>query len=359
MTHDINDFDFVLPKELIAQQPAKERSGSRMLRYKQGQMHHMDFANIVDEISSQDVLVLNRSKVINSKFHLDTHTHKLDSSGNVEIYLQKSQDTDPSEWTAYAKPYKKLKIGDVFGCGDGYIKILDKIDSCDPQLLSKVVVKFDIAISLQDFLEKYGHMPLPPYIKRATGELRDLDNKRYQTIYAQNPGSVAAPTAGLHFTQEIIDKLLNKMVKIVYIDLHVGAGTFLPIKTHDINQHIMHTESYDIDSGAAHALNQAINNRQNIICVGTTSLRAVESAYKDGSIVAGSGETNIFIKPGFQFQVATSLITNFHLPKSTLFVLFCAAVGIEEAKNIYSAAIALRYRFFSYGDCVFVNLGKK
>lgn len=337
----LSDFDFELPKELIAQQPSLKRDHSDLLVISPDtQFIKTKFYNIVDFLQTGDVIVFNNSKVIKAKLVLKKETRQ------IEINFHKKINTHC--WRAFARPAKKLKLGDEFSFDSHKIIIIKKFG------MGEIEIEFRLDnISVFEFLEKYGEIPLPPYIKRDTNQ--PIDEDRYQTVYNNQAGSVAAPTAGLHFTKELLAQIKEKGVQLVYITLHVGAGTFLPVKTEDINNHLMHSESYYVSEEAANAINSAKKNGQRIIAVGTTTIRTLESAAKEGEIRDGEFETSIFIKPGYKFQIADLLVTNFHLPKTTLFMLVCAFAGHKQMREAYNHAIKEKMRFFSYGDAMLLS----
>ncbi len=342
----LSDFDFTLPKILIAQKPSDKRENSDLLVARQNNsLVRNKFYSIINYLEAGDVIVFNDSKVIKAKLILDK------SGKRIELYLNKQ--VEGNRWHGFAKPSKRLKEGDQFDFAGNKITLIKKLG------MGQVEVEFTLQdISVFEFLEKYGEMPLPPYIKREDNF--NEDNTRYQTVYSKKPGAVAAPTAGLHFTEDLLSLIKAKKVEIVFITLHVGAGTFLPIKTEDINRHIMHKEYYEIETITAKIINKAKKDNRRVIAVGSTSLRALESAalqsQVEKQIQKGSAETEIFIKPGFKFQIVDMLITNFHLPKSTLFILICAFAGYQEAQDIYQYAITQKMRFFSYGDAMLLYL---
>jgi len=329
----LSDFDFDLPLELIAQHPAEKRDNSNLLIATQNIVQQTKFYNIIDYLLPGDLIVFNDSKVIKAKLKLNKNGKKID------LYLNKKISDDC--WRGFAKPARKLQEGDQFDFNEHKIIINKKLE------MGEIEVKFP-NISVFDFLEQYGETPLPPYIKRLTAQ--EEDTLRYQTVYNNQPGSVAAPTAGLHFTEELLKKIRDKGVETTFITLHVGAGTFLPVKTEDIDQHKMHSEYYSISQEAASAINKAKKENRRIIAVGTTTLRTLESAAINGPLQVGEFETKIFIRPGFKFQLIDMLITNFHLPKSTLFMLICAFAGYHEMTKLYEYAIQNKMHFFSYGD---------
>ncbi len=339
----LSDFDFTLPTELIAHAPVQKRDNSTLLvaQPEEG-LVQSKFYSIIDYIETSDLLVFNDSKVIKAKLSLDT------GSRRIALYLNKQ--IANNYWHGFARPSKKLHENDKFDFDDHSVVIKKKLG------MGQVEVEFKLNnMTIFDFLEEYGEIPLPPYIK-AEGNLTDND-ERYQTVYSKEHGSVAAPTAGLHFTSELIEKIKAKGVEIAFVTLHVGAGTFLPVKSEDIDQHIMHSEYYYIDNDTANMVNNAKKAGRRVIAVGTTSLRALESAGVGGRIEAGGFETSIFIRPGFKFQIVDMLITNFHLPKSTLFMLVCAFAGYQRIREIYQYAIENKMRFFSYGDVTLLYRG--
>ncbi|UCM93306.1 tRNA preQ1(34) S-adenosylmethionine ribosyltransferase-isomerase QueA [Candidatus Tisiphia endosymbiont of Melanophora roralis] len=336
----LSDFDFTLPTELIAQKPEKKRDESNLLiAAPNNHLVQSKFYDIIDYLCPGDLMVFNDSKVIKAKLLLNKDGKKID------LYLNKPINNNC--WHGFAKPSKRLNEGDQFDFGCNKIIISKKL------VMGQVEVEFFLDnLSVFEFLEKYGEIPLPPYIKRQENLLED--NNRYQTVYSKKLGAVASPTAGLHFSDELLALIKAKNIETAFITLHVGAGTFLPVKTEDIDQHKMHSEYYHIDKKTADIINKAKKESRRIIAVGTTSLRALESSSIDGhgQIQDGEFETTIFIRPGFKFQIVDMLVTNFHLPKSTLFMLVCAFAGYQEITDIYKYAIDKRMRFFSYGDAM-------
>lgn len=339
---DVNDFDYYLPQELIAQTPLEKRSESRMLVVDRhtGALEHKHFYNIVDYLDQNDVLVINNTKVMPSRIY----GKKVDTDATIEILLLKAIDKDVYE--ALVKPARRIKVGTVINFNNLMTgEILAKFDEgiCH--------IKLNYEGIFIEILEKLGEMPLPPYIHEKL-----KDNSRYQTVYAQVLGSAAAPTAGLHFTPEILQAIKDKGVEIVNVTLHVGLGTFRPISVDKVENHKMHSEFFKMDEKAATALNNAKANHKRIIAVGTTSTRTLEAIYtKYNKFVATSEETNIFIYPGYQFKAIDALITNFHLPKSTLIMLVSAFASREIILNSYQEAIKNNYRFFSFGDAMFIK----
>ncbi|MCC8399292.1 MAG: tRNA preQ1(34) S-adenosylmethionine ribosyltransferase-isomerase QueA [Rickettsia endosymbiont of Platyusa sonomae] len=348
----LSDFDFTLPSELIAQNPAKKRDESNLLvAAPNNHLVQTKFHDIIDYLCPGDLMVFNDTKVINAKLLLNK------SGKKIELYLNKA--ISDNYWHGFAKPSKRLVIADQFEFAGNKIIISKKLG------MGQVEVAFALDnISIFEFLEKYGEIPLPPYIKRGErlpkdanleddiGNSEEFDYNRYQTVYSNNPGAVASPTAGLHFSEQLLALVKAKNIETAFITLHVGAGTFLPVKTEDIDQHQMHSEYYHIDKKTEDMINKAKKENRRIIAVGTTTLRALESnaIANNGQITNGGFETAIFIRPGFKFQIVDMLVTNFHLPKSTLFMLVCAFAGYQEITNIYKYAIDQKMRFFSYGD---------
>lgn len=338
-----SDFYFELPKELIAQDPISDRSASRLLLLDKdtGRISHDIFKNIGSYLKKGDCLVLNNTRVIPARL-LGV---KEDTGAHAEIFLLKRREDDI--WEALVKPGRKLRPGARVVFGDGLLKceIMDVVDE------GNRLVKFFYNGIFEEILDKLGEMPLPPYI---THKLKDKD--RYQTVYAKYDGSAAAPTAGLHFTKELLKELEDKGIDIAYVTLHVGLGTFRPVKVDNILEHHMHSEMYMISEEAAQKINRARDNGNRIICVGTTSCRTIESAAdENGRLKAGNGETDIFIYPGYKFRILDCLITNFHLPESTLVMLVSALAGRENVLNAYNEAIKEKYRFFSFGDAMFIS----
>lgn len=336
-----DEFDYYLPEELIAQTPLKDRSSSRMLILdkKTGNIEHHTFKEIVNYLDSNDVLVLNDTKVIPARLF----GQKEDTKANIELLMLKEEGNDI--WQTLCKPARRVKVGTVVSFGDGLLKA--KCIKEDEEGIRYFKMIYD-GIFLE-ILDKLGQMPLPPYIHE---KLEDKD--RYQTVYAKNPGSAAAPTAGLHFTPEILSKLKEKGVTICYVTLHVGLGTFRPVAVEDVTKHKMHSEFYSISADTANTLNEAIKTGKRIVAVGTTSTRTLESAYDNG-FKETSGWTDIFIYPGYKFKAVNAQITNFHLPKSTLIMLVSAFAGKDKIMASYNEAVKEKYRFFSFGDSMFIK----
>lgn len=341
----VSDFDFSLPKELIAKEPANPRDSARLLDVSSGLFADKSISNLVDLLNADDLLVLNNTEVIPA--HIVGYKNALDGA-KIEITLHKM--ISQNVWQVFAKPAKKLKIADVFFVSsDFYGKVLQK---------DGMEVTIEFYCESSDFfsaVDKYGKPPLPPYIERDCGA-KESDVENYQTIYAEHKGAVAAPTAGLHFTDELFEKLEAKGVRKTFVTLHVGAGTFLPVKSEDTQDHKMHSEYCVVSADAANIINETKQKGGRIVCVGTTSLRTLESATDEyGNISEFAAETDIFITPGYKFKIVDCLLTNFHLPKSTLFMLVCAFSGFDVMHKAYKHAIDNGYRFYSYGDACFLS----
>lgn len=338
-----SDFYFDLPEELIAQDPLADRSGSRMLMLDKtdGRIEHHIFKEIVDYLRPGDCLVLNNTKVLPARLS----GRRENTGGAIEVLLLKRKGDDV--WETLVKPGRKAKPGTRILFGDGCLQaeVLDVVEE------GNRLIRFSYEGIFEEVLDRLGEMPLPPYI---THKLQDKN--RYQTVYARYEGSAAAPTAGLHFTEELLQKIADKGVDIAYVTLHVGLGTFRPVKADNILEHHMHAEYYQVTEEAAEKINRAKASGGRVICVGTTSCRTVESAAgDDGTLKAGCGNTEIFIYPGYRFKVLDCLITNFHLPESTLVMLVSALAGREHVLHAYEEAIRLKYRFFSFGDAMFLT----
>lgn len=336
----VSDFDFDLPESAIALHPATPRDSARLLAVSKF-FFDFTFRDLVGLLNTGDILVFNDSRVIPARLF----ARKGDAQ--IELLLHKPQAY--GKWLAFAKPGKKIKIGDVLTIADDFTATAHaKHESGE--------VLFSFSLEGDAFLQAlktHGHMPLPPYIKRADDA---SDAAEYQTVYARHDGSVAAPTAGLHFTDDMLQALTDKGVQLAYVTLHVGAGTFQPVKAEDTDEHVMHSEWASIDAETAARINTARAAGGKVVAVGTTSLRILETvAADDGSLAAFSGETNIFITPGYRFKIVDRLVTNFHLPKSTLFMLVCAFAGSQRMKAAYEHAKASRYRFYSYGDACLLD----
>ena len=337
------DFYYHLPQDLIAQHPSDKREESRLMVLDEvtGKVDHKVFKDIVDYFKQGDCLVLNDTRVIPARLY----GKKADTGGKIEFLLLNRLEDD--KWETLVKPGKKAKIGTKIIFGDGVLKgeIIDNTDS------GGRIIKFYYDGVFEEILDKLGEMPLPPYI---TEKLEDKE--RYQTVYSKNEGSAAAPTAGLHFTQQLLEEIRTKGVEIVYITLHVGLGTFRPVKAESLDDHLMHSEYSEVDQESADAINKIKDNGGKIYSVGTTSTRTLESVADDnGRVKAKSGWTDIFIYPGYKFKIIDRLITNFHLPESTLIMLISALAGKENVLEAYNIAVEERYRFYSLGDGMLIK----
>ena len=338
------DFDFHLPEELIAQTPLEKRDSSRLLIVDRetGQFSDQHFDNIIDQLEPGDALVMNNTRVLPARLY----GTKPETGGHVELLLLKN--TQGDFWEVLAKPAKRLRVGTRVSFGDGRLTatVTEELEH------GGRTVRFDYQGIFLEVLESLGEMPLPPYIHEKLE-----DRERYQTVYAKENGSAAAPTAGLHFTEELLDKIAAKGVKLVYLTLHVGLGTFRPVSVDNLEEHEMHSEFYSLSEEAAETLRQVKASGHRIVAVGTTSIRTLETIGSkfDGQIQADSGWTNIFIKPGYQWKIVDAFSTNFHLPKSTLVMLVSAFAGRQLTLQAYEHAIAERYRFFSFGDAMFIK----
>ena len=338
------NFDFHLPEELIAQTPLEKRDSSRLLIVDRetGQFSDQHFDNIIDQLEPGDALVMNNTRVLPARLY----GTKTETGGHVELLLLKN--TQGDFWEVLAKPAKRLRVGTRVSFGDGRLTatVTEELEH------GGRIVRFDYQGIFLEVLESLGEMPLPPYIHEKLE-----DRERYQTVYAKENGSAAAPTAGLHFTEELLDKIAAKGVKLVYLTLHVGLGTFRPVSVDNLEEHEMHSEFYSLSEEAAETLRQVKESGHRIVAVGTTSIRTLETIGSkfEGQIQADSGWTNIFIKPGYQWKIVDAFSTNFHLPKSTLVMLVSAFAGRQLTLQAYEHAIAERYRFFSFGDAMFIK----
>lgn len=343
MEMKLSDFDYELPEELIAQDPILQRDSSRLLVLdsRTGAMEHRVFHDLPEYLREGDCLVLNDTKVIPARL-MGSREGKNDV---IEVLLLKRCEGDV--WEALVRPGKKLRQGARVSFGDGLLKgeIIDVVEEGNRR------IRFEYEGIFEELLDQLGQMPLPPYIKHVL-----QDKNRYQTVYARHEGSAAAPTAGLHFTPELLEKIQQMGVETAYVTLHVGLGTFRPVKVENVLEHHMHSEFYCIDEENARKINETKARGGRVICVGTTSCRTIEAAYGvHGEIKACSGWTDIFIYPGYQFQVLDGLVTNFHLPESTLLMLVSALAGRENVLHAYEEAVRERYRFFSFGDAMFIK----
>ena len=337
-----SDFYYDLPQELIAQDPLEDRSSSRLLHLNKetGEIEHTNFKHVLDYLNPGDCLVINDTKVIPARLY----GHKADTGAMIEILLLKRKEHDT--WECLVKPGKKARPGAVITFGNGILtgEIIDVVEE------GNRLIRFHYEGIFEEILDQLGEMPLPPYI---THKLKDKN--RYQTVYAKNEGSAAAPTAGLHFTKEILEAAKEKGIKIAHVTLHVGLGTFRPVKVEDVQDHHMHSEFYVVEEDQAKLINDTKKAGGRVISVGTTSCRTLESATDENGILqAKSGWTEIFIYPGYEFKMIDGLITNFHLPESTLLMLVSALAGKEHIMKAYEEAVKERYRFFSFGDAMII-----
>lgn len=340
---DVKDFYFDLPQELIAQDPLEDRASSRLLVLDRstGEVEHRKFRDILEYLNPGDCLVINDTKVIPARLI----GSKEGTDAKIEVLLLKRKENDI--WETLVKPGKKAKPGTVIRFGDGILKgtVVDVVEE------GNRLIQFSYEGIFEEILDQLGQMPLPPYI---THQLKDKN--RYQTVYAKHEGSAAAPTAGLHFTKELLQEIKDRGVKIAHVTLHVGLGTFRPVKVENVLDHHMHSEFYVVEESEAEKINSTKREGGRVICVGTTSCRTIESASdENGVLKAGSGWTDIFIYPGYQFKILDCLITNFHLPESTLVMLVSALAGREHVLAAYEEAVKERYRFFSFGDAMFIE----
>lgn len=343
----LSDFDYELPEELIAQSPAEQRNKSRLLRVDaQGQCHDHQFTDLIQFLKPNDLLVFNNTKVIKARLYGQKET-----GGKVELLVERLLDENRA--LAHIRASKSPKLN---------TKLLFADSQFSAEVVGREDALFELVFSepLLPLLDQYGQTPLPPYITHTPDA---EDDKRYQTVYAKTPGAVAAPTAGLHFDDELLAQLDTMGVKTAFVTLHVGAGTFQPVRTEEIKDHIMHAEWYEVEPSVIEAIEATRAAGGRVIAVGTTSVRALESAAQFGGTIEGmrcpnahQGDTRLFITPGYQFKVVDALITNFHLPQSTLLMLVSALMGLENMKHTYAHAIEQRYRFFSYGDSMFIDI---
>lgn len=335
--YTLSDFDFALPPELIAQAPLPERAASRLLQVAAAGMVDRVFTELPDLLRAGDVLVFNDTRVLNARFY-----GVKQSGGKVEVLVERVLDerTVLAQVRASKSPVQgtRLRLADCFDVGVGE--------------RSREFFVLHFPSDAIELIDRYGQLPLPPYIQHAADA---TDAQRYQTVYAKHPGAVAAPTAGLHFDDALLEKLQQKGVLLTWLTLHVGAGTFQPVRTENLAEHQMHSEWYSLPQATVDVIETAQRNGRDVIAVGTTSLRALESASQTGKLLAGSADTQLFITPGYQFKTVNRLITNFHLPKSTLMMLVSAFAGIDRIRHAYSHAITQRYRFFSYGDAMLLD----
>lgn len=360
----VSEFHYDLPEELIAQQPLPQRDSSRMLRLKRrsGEQQDLCFREFPELLSPGDLVVFNNTRVFPARLFgrrsgsksqplsQRNPASKFFLHGRVEVLLTKQLSAEPNEWECLVRPGRKIGIGEELYFGDH--------DELSAEVIARGAfgerrIRFAPTQIFFNLIEQFGHVPLPPYISR---DDRATDRDRYQTVYARERGSVAAPTAGLHFTSHILSGMKDRGVETAEITLHVGLGTFQPIRVQDVEEHRLHSETYSISSQAAAKINLALDEKRRVIAVGTTTVRTLEfSAKESGRVRASSGEADLFIYPGFEFRVIGALLTNFHLPESTLLMLVCAFGGREHVLAAYQHAVEQRYRFYSYGDCMFVE----
>jgi S-adenosylmethionine:tRNA ribosyltransferase-isomerase len=335
--YTLSDFDFELPSELIAQVPLAERAASRLLKVGESACTDRVFSELPSFLQAGDVLVFNDTKVLNARFY-----GVKESGGKVEVLVERVLDTR----TVLAQV--RASKSPLPGTG---LRLADRFDVRVGERSSEFFVLHFPSDAIE-LIDRYGQLPLPPYIQHAADE---TDAQRYQTVYAKHPGAVAAPTAGLHFDQVLLDQLQQQGVLLTWLTLHVGAGTFQPVRTENLAEHQMHSEWYSLPQATVDVIETAQRQGRSVIAVGTTSMRALESASQTGKLVAGSSDTQLFITPGYQFKTVDRLITNFHLPKSTLMMLVSAFAGVDRIRHAYSHAISQRYRFFSYGDAMLLD----
>lgn len=334
-----DDFDFILPERLIAQHPPAQRGASRLLQVGSSGLKDSQFADLHGLVRENDVLILNDTRVLKARLFGEK-----ESGGKLEVLVERV--LDEHDVLAQVRVSKTPRPGSrLLLAGRLRVGVLGRVGEF-------FHLRFEDAEAVTTLLERHGHLPLPPYITHAAGA---EDESRYQTVFAREPGAVAAPTAGLHFGETMLQALRDKKVNIAYVTLHVGAGTFKPVRVDNIEDHVMHSERYTIPQATLDAINQAKDKSGRVIAVGTTSLRALESSAADGKLCAGSGETCIFITPGFHFKVVDMLLTNFHLPRSTLLMLVCAFGGMNKMLAAYRHAVEQEYRFFSYGDAMLIE----
>ncbi|HAT4123983.1 TPA: tRNA preQ1(34) S-adenosylmethionine ribosyltransferase-isomerase QueA [Clostridium perfringens] len=339
----VSDFYFELPEELIAQYPLEKRDSSRLmvLDKKTGEIEHRKFHDILEYLNEGDTLVLNNTRVLPARLIGE----KEETGGKIEFLLLKRIEGD--KWECLAKPGRKAKVGTVFTFGEGKLKAIVREIGEE----GNRIIEFKYDGIFEQVLDELGQMPLPPYIHEKLE-----DKERYQTVYSKEKGSAAAPTAGLHFTEELLKEIKDKGVNIAYLTLHVGLGTFRPVKVDDVNNHVMHSEYYHLDKENAELINKTKEAGKRVIAVGTTSSRTLETiGDENGRVREKSGWTDIFIYPGYKFKIVDNLITNFHLPESTLIMLVSALAGQDNIMNAYNTAVKEKYRFFSFGDSMFIK----
>jgi S-adenosylmethionine:tRNA ribosyltransferase-isomerase len=362
----VSDFDYHLPEELIAQHPLPDRAASRMMHQELARSTVKDcrFSQFPDMLRPDDLVILNNTRVFHARLfgtRKGLHSQPVGARnpgaqeflrGRIEVLLTRMISDEPNDWECLVRPGRKVRVGEQLSFGESNeleAEVIGRGDFGERQL------RFSAVPNFLQLLEKIGHVPLPPYIDR---EGRSEDEERYQTIYAHEPGAVAAPTAGLHFTPEIFARMKARGIQVAEITLHVGIGTFQPLHVTEVERHRMHSEHYSISTETAAVVNEALRSGRRVVAVGTTAVRTLEFAARESStpeVAAGSGECDLFIYPGFDFRVVGALLTNFHLPQSTLLMLVCAFAGREKVLDAYRHAVLHKYRFYSYGDCMFVE----
>jgi S-adenosylmethionine:tRNA ribosyltransferase-isomerase len=354
----VSDFDYELPEELIAQQPPAERAGARMLALDRESGHWKDgaFQHFPELLRDGDLLVLNDSRVIPARLfgqRAAAHGHGEAPTGRIEVFL--TQQVSEWEWETLVRPGRKIPVGEQLMFGEGQLRA----EVIARGEFGERTLRFEPVADFFQALDRLGHIPLPPYIHRAEKDTdTDTDRERYQTVYSRDRGSVAAPTAGLHFTPEVLERIRNRGVRIAYVTLHVGLGTFQPVRVERVEEIHLHTERYTLPEATAYELNAAKREGRRVVAAGTTTVRTLEHCAQtspDGIFAAHSGSTNIFISPGYEFRVVQALLTNFHLPQSTLLMLVSAFGRKDRVLAAYRHAVDEKYRFFSYGDCMFLS----
>lgn len=344
----VSDFNFQLPEELIAQEPLPDRAASRMLHLDRASGSPRDrvFIEFPEILRPDDLVVFNNTRVFPARLH---GQRAGSAAGQIEVLLTRQISVDPNEWECLVRPGRKIGIGERLGLGP-FQELQAVITSRGN--FGERTLHFDPVPDFFRLIEEFGHVPLPPYISRAD---QNSDRERYQTVFARERGSSAAPTAGLHFTPEILARIREHGIETAEITLHVGLGTFQPIRTNRVEDHLLHREWYSITPEAAESINRAHRDGRRIVAVGTTTVRTLEHAAQSGAITPGPGETGIFIYPGYSFRIVGALLTNFHLPQSTLLMLVCAFAGKDRVLAAYKHAVQNSYRFYSYGDCMFID----
>ncbi len=358
----VAEFDYHLPEELIAQEPCADRAGSRLLHASKNGLEDRAFRDLPGLLRPGDLVVFNNTRVFPARlFGRRSGARAMPVSqqnpaarefltGRIEVLLARQMSEDPNEWECLVRPGRKIGIGEKLFFGEGGELAAEVVDRGG---FGERRIRFDPIPDFFGAVERLGHVPLPPYISR---EDRAADRERYQTVYARERGSVAAPTAGLHFTPEILERMKQHGVETAEVTLHVGLGTFQPVRVENVEEHKLHQEPYSISEDAAAKINRALEERRRVVAIGTTTVRTLEySAREAGRVQPGSGEADIFIYPGFKFRVVGATLTNFHLPQSTLLMLVCALGGKEQMLAAYRHAVEQKYRFYSYGDCMFVE----